>query len=205
MFSPRASGAARTLAGAVIAAALCLASSAAAPAAASAPTGGPYALHSMLQLNSPYPFKQAMFAAAAAAGASEIRVDASLGALNNPWIQAEMWQGVDDYKQLSQQYSMPVLMDLNASNDQSLETCQPGADPSMGLCGVTDLSGYYDEVATLVRYTRGVIDDFEVVNEPDGSWAFTGTPQQYAGMLATAYQAIHDNDPAGRVVLGGIM
>ena len=176
-----------------------------APAAASAQPGGPYAIHSMLQLNAPLAFKQAMFAAAATAGASEIRVDASLGALNNPWIQTAMWHGLDDYMQLSQQYGLPVLLDLNASNDISLETCQPGVVPGNGLCGIGDLNGYYNEVAAVVRHTRGVIDDFEVVNEPDGSWAFTGTPQQYAGMLASAYSAVHDNDPAGLVALGGIM
>ena len=73
-------------------------------APASARPGGPYAIHSMLQLNSPFAFKQAMFAAAANAGASEIRVDASLGALNNPWIESAMWQGLDDYMTLSRQY-----------------------------------------------------------------------------------------------------
>ena len=176
-----------------------------APMPASATPGGPYAVHAMLQLNAPIGFKQAMFAAAAAAGASEIRVDASLGALNNPWIATAMWQGLDDYVQLSRQYALPVLLDLNASNDGPLETCQPGVAPGNGLCGIGDLNGYYEEVAAVVRHTRGVIDDFEVVNEPDGSWAFTGTPQQYAGMLATAYAAVHDNDPAGRVALGGIM
>jgi hypothetical protein len=98
-----------------------------------------------------------------------------------------------------------VLLDFNASNDPSLESCAPGVDPTRGLCGISDLQGYSDEIAAVVRHTRGVIDDFEVVNEPDAGWAFSGTPQQYAGMLTTAYAAVHDNDPAGRVVLGGIM
>jgi hypothetical protein len=176
-----------------------------AAAPASAQPGGPYAIHSMLQLNSPFAFKQAMFAAAATAGASEIRVDVSLGALNNPWIETATWQGLDDYMQLSREYALPVLVDLNASNDTSLESCLPGVDPSRGVCGIGDLDGYYNEVAALVQHTRGVIDDFEIVNEPDATWAFSGTPQQYAGMLATAYTAVHANDPAGRMVLGGIM
>ena len=176
-----------------------------APATASAAPGGPFAMHSMLQLNSPRPFKEAMFAAAAAAGASEIRVDASLGALNNPWIESDMWQGLQDYMQLSQQYGLPVLLDFNSSNDVSLETCPAGADPANGDCAVTNLAGYYNEIAAVVAYTRGVIDDFEIVNEPDGTWTFAGTPQQYAGMLRTAYDAVHATDPAGRVVLGGIM
>jgi hypothetical protein len=50
-----------------------------------------------------------------------------------------------------------------------------------------------------------VIDDFEVINEPDGAWAFLGTPQQYAATLADACDAIHAADPQALVVLGGIM
>ncbi len=178
----------------------------AAPGAA-ADTAGAYAVHSMLQLNSPYAFMRDMFAAAAGAHASEIRVDASLGALNNPWISSSQWQGLDDYMQLSEQFGLPVLIDFNSSNDIALETCPPGANAALGTCGIDpgQLTGYYAEIAAVVRHTRGVIDDFEIVNEPDGSWAFQGTPQQYAGMLATAYAAVHDNDPNGRVVLGGIM
>jgi hypothetical protein len=158
----------------------------------------------MLQLSSPYVLKQDMFAAAAATGASEIRVDIALGQLNNPDTSAAMWRAVDDYVGLSQQYGIRVLADLSGSNDLRLETCQPGVDPRAGLCGVTNLAGYYDEVAALVENVRGTIDDFEIVNEPDMRQAFTGTPQQYAAMLATAYQAVHDNDPSGRVLLGGI-
>jgi hypothetical protein len=50
-----------------------------------------------------------------------------------------------------------------------------------------------------------VIDDFEVINEPDGRWAFLGTPQQYAEILACAYDAIHSADPQARVAFGGLM
>jgi hypothetical protein len=173
--------------------------------AASAAAENPYALHSMLQLGSSPNLKQLMFADAAAAGASEIRVDVSLGALNNPWLARDMWKAVDDYVALSRQYGVKVLLDLNSSNDPRLETCQPGVDGSTAQCGVTDVEGYYEEVAALVQRVSGAIDDFEIVNEPDGQWTFTGTPAQYAAMLATAYAAVHDSDPSGRVVLGGIM
>jgi hypothetical protein len=49
-----------------------------------------------------------------------------------------------------------------------------------------------------------VIDDFEIINEPDGGWAFHGTAQQYAGILAASYDAIHAADPQARVTLGGL-
>src|SRR5579862_5906274 len=147
--SPRMRGALRRIVLRGFAAASLALACLAAPAAAD--LGGPYAMHSMLELNSPYAFKQDMFAAAAAAHASEIRVDVSLGALNNPWISQAMWQGVDDYMSLSRAYDMPVLMDLNGSNDGNLETCPAGASPSAGLCGIdpSNLAGYYNEVAAL--------------------------------------------------------
>ena len=50
-----------------------------------------------------------------------------------------------------------------------------------------------------------MIDDFEIINEPDGSWAFLGNPQQYAEILAAADDAIHAANPSARVALGGIM
>ena len=52
-----------------------------------------------------------------------------------------MWRAVDDYVHLSQQYGIRVLADLSASNDPRLETCQPGADPRTGLCGVYAADG----------------------------------------------------------------
>jgi hypothetical protein len=103
--------------------------------------------------------KHAMFADAAAAGASEIRVDISLGQLNDPFVSSAMWSAVDDDMHLSQQYGIRVLADLSGSNDPRLETCQPGVDPNAGLCGVTDLTDYYTEVSALVQHVRGTIDD----------------------------------------------
>ena len=43
------------------------------------------------------------------------------------------------------------------------------------------------------------------MNEPDGDWAFEGTPEQYAAMLSAAYDGIKARVPDASVVLGGIM
>ena len=50
-----------------------------------------------------------------------------------------------------------------------------------------------------------MIDDFEIINEPDDRWAFLGTPQQYATILSASYDAIHAANPRARVALGGLM
>ena len=35
----------------------------------------------------------------------------------------------------------------------------------------------------IAAHTRVIIDHFEIINEPDGRWAFLGSPQQYARVL----------------------
>jgi hypothetical protein len=166
----------------------------------------PFGLHSMLYLNSPLPLKQLMFSEAQAAGASWIRVDISLGALENPYISRQMWADVAQYEQLSLQYGIHVLADL-PDTDASLTSC---ADPSDDLtrCGIadpTDLATYGQEVGALAGATAGVINDFEIISEPDAPSSFTGTPQEYAWMLRTAYDAIHQANADSQVAIGGIM
>ncbi len=166
----------------------------------------PFGFHSMLYLNSPTPLKQLMFSEAQAAGVSWIRVDISLGALENPYISQQMWADVSQYEQLSEQYGIRVLADLPDS-DASLTTCSaPSDDPTR--CGISDptaLATYGQQVGALATATAGVIDDFEIINEPDAPASFTGTPQQYAWMLRTAYDAIHRANPDAQVAIGGIM
>ena len=74
------------------------------------------------------------------------------------------------------------------------DTCPPG-----------DASLWGRQAGIIAAHTRGVIDDFEIVNEPDGRWAFLGTPQQYAAMLQASYNAIHAANPNAQVALGGLM
>jgi hypothetical protein len=166
----------------------------------------PFGFHSMLYLNSSTALKQLMFSEAQAAGVSWIRVDISLGALENPYISEQMWADVGQYEQLSEQYGIRVLADL-PDTDASLTTCSsPSDDPTR--CGVsdpTDLVTYGQEVGALAAATAGVINDFEIINEPDSASSFTGTPEQYAWMLRTASDAIHQANPDAEVAIGGIM
>jgi hypothetical protein len=57
----------------------------------------------------------------------------------------------------------------------------------------------------VAQHARGVIDTWEIWNEPDGDWAFSGTAEDYARMLRAAFDAIRDNAPGAKVVLGGLM
>jgi hypothetical protein len=166
----------------------------------------PFGFHSMLYLNSPAPLKQLMFSEAQAAGVSWIRVDISLGALENPYISQQMRADVSQYEQLSEQYNIHVLADL-PDTDATLTSCSDQSDDPT-RCGISDpvdLAGYGKEVGALAAATAGVINDFEIINEPDAPASYTGTPEEYAWMLRTAYDAIHQANPDAQVAIGGIM
>ncbi len=173
-------------------------------AAATVPVA-PIGVHSMLHATEPLDIKQAMFHEAAAIGASMIRVDIELSAVFPAPGGPPDWSGVDQYMWLARRYRLRVLADLVAT-PWYLADCPAGTPfASSYLCPPSDARAWGQDAGSIARHTRGAIDCFEIINEPDGSWAFLGTPQQYAGILATSYQAIHAADPTAKVALGGLM
>ena len=194
----------------------------------------PIGAHSMLYLNTPFGAKQAMFAQAAAMGASEIRLDVELSAvfpkaaqppqqetigglpgllgpdpLARPPAENEAspepdWSELDQYMELAREYHLRVLADL-MSTPSYMADCPPGTPvENFYLCPPKDPHAWGEEAGEIALHTRGVIDDFEIINEPDRPWAFIGSPAQYATVLAAAYDAIHAADPNARVALGGL-
>ena len=179
-----------------------------APATSSAHTRAienPIGIHSMLFLDHPFSAKQAMFKEAAATGASEIRLDIELsGVFPDPNAPPD-WSGVDQYMSLARRYHLRVLADLLATPSY-LTSCPSGTPAGQTyLCPPRNPALWGEEAGAIAAHTRGVINDFEIINEPDGSWAFRGTPQQYAAILTASYQAIHNANPNARVALGGLM
>jgi hypothetical protein len=165
-----------------------------------AATKNPVCMHSMLFSDTPYGFKDAMFREAAALGAGEIRVDLDLTAVFSPT--GTDFSTADQYMTLSKRYHLKVLADITAT------PCWLATSPSQPdsyKCGTDQPAAYAHLIARIAAQTRGVIDDFELINEPDGEWAFTGSPQQYAWMLADVYRDVHAADPRGRILLGGVM
>jgi hypothetical protein len=192
---------------------LLLVSPAASPAAArvrvrprvDSPAPAPIGVHSMLYLTTPYGGKRAMFQEAAAVGASTIRLDVELSAVFPDQSGPPDWTGVDQYMRLAERYHLHVLADLLAT-PWYLSDC-PGGVPfaSTYLCPPSDPLAWGRDAGAIAAHTRGVIDDFEIINEPDAPWSFLGTPQQYAHILTASYAAIHAADPAARVAFGGLM
>jgi hypothetical protein len=169
-------------------------------AAAEAPIGA----HSMLQLNSPFSFMQAMFAEAAGLHASAIRVDVAPALMFTDPSQPPDFSGLDEMISLSRQYHLRVIADL-VSVPWWIAACQtPPGIAQISRCGTDDLLDYRSVITQIVARADPVIRDWEIWNEPDQGAFFTGTPQQYAQMLRVAHDAIKDLDPQANVLLGGI-
>jgi hypothetical protein len=179
--------------------------SAPAPAGADAPSGGPadspFGAHSMAYLDTPLADKERLFSQAAAMGASTIRLDMALSAVFPSPTSAD-WSQVDETAALARKHGLRILADVLAP--PWWLPCLPDQISSTYTCGV-DPSAFGHLVARLAARTAGTVQAFEIVNEPDGAWAFSGTPEQYARMLAASYDAVKAVDPSVQVVMGGLM
>jgi hypothetical protein len=182
-------------------AAACLLLATACPTAGAAVRAdSPYALHSMVYADAPPSFKAAMFSHAAQLRASSIRVDVSVAA-----IARGDWTALDAYLALARRHQLQVVGVL-LDTPHRLAACPPGTGLlELHKCPVSDPRAYAGLVGEIVARAAGVIDDWEIRNEPDGRWAYLGTPQDYARELRAAATAIHAANPRARVLLGGVM
>jgi len=159
--------------------------------------------HSMLFLNTPFGGKEAFFREAKAVGASVIRFDIALEAVfvdkNKP-----DWSGVDEFVTLARRYKIRCLADI-LGTPWWLTVCPSSATGNPGTCPPSDPHIFADLAGQVAARTRGVINDFEIINEADGSWAFVGTPQQYAAIFSASADAIHRANPKAKVSLAGLM
>jgi len=171
-----------------------------------APAAGAYnpvGAHSMLQLDDPPSFMEAMFAQAASMHAGAIRLDVAPALVFGAGpTQPPDFSGLDEVMSLAQTYHLRVVADLTTIPGWMADCAAPTGDTSR--CATTDLSDYASVIGQIVRHADPLIRDWEVWNEPDTAAFFDGTPQQYALMLRTAHDAIKAVDPAADVLLGGI-
>jgi hypothetical protein len=153
----------------------------------------------------PPALEQRMFAEAKAMGSSFIRLDVEMAPIfeaGGAWRPQPDWNGLDRVEALSRQYGLPVVGVLRAT-PTPLSTCPEGPDP--GECPPSDYGRYGSLAGQIASHARGTIRYWEVLNEPDGSWAFTGSAADYAWMLRRTYDAVKSAAPEDRVLLGGVM
>ncbi len=172
-------------------------------AASAQADSNPIGAHSMLQVNSSHALMQTMFAAAASLHAGAIRVDVAPALIFPDRPTNPDYRGLDEIMGLSRQYHLQVVADL-FTIPTWLANCPSPDQPVVARCGTDDLTGYAAVIGQIVRHAVSVIHDWEIWNEPDSEQFFAGTPQQYAGMLRAAHDAIKQADPQANVLLGGI-
>jgi hypothetical protein len=167
------------------------------PASAAPPParpGAPLSSHAMVYTCcTPLAMKERIFAESRAMGARFIRVDVELKAIFPSFglgAGAPDWARLDEVMRLSQRYELPVLGILRTPPDW----VAPHEAQEFGR-----LAG---QVAAQARDT---ITRWEIINEPNASWGFEGTPEQYARVLRASYDAIAAAAPQAEVVLGGVM
>ena len=164
----------------------------------------PIGAHSMLQLNSPYPFMQTMFAEAAAMHTSAIRLDVAPALVFNDPAQPPDFSGLDEIVALANAYHVQVVGVLMTIPWWIASCTSPKDISQMTLCGTDDLSDYESEIAAIVQRADPVISNWEIWNEPDEGNFFSGTPLQYASMLRAAHDTIKAIDSQANVLFGGI-
>ena len=169
-----------------------------APTAAAAPPplrpGAPVSAHAMVYTCcTPPAMRERIFAEAKAMGARFIRVDVELAGIFGGDGNSEDdpdWSRLDAVLELSRRHELPVL---------GILLRPPGSAPW------NDPEGFGRLAAAVAAHARDTVTHWEILNEPDGAWAFDGTPEQYARVLRAAYDAIGARVPEAVVAMGGLM
>jgi hypothetical protein len=168
------------------------------PTAAAAPPparpGAPVSAHAMVHTCcTPPAMRERIFAEAKAMGARFIRVDVELAGIFEGGGHSEDdpdWSRLDAVLELSRRHELPIL---------GILLRPPGSAPW------NDAAAFGRLAAAVAAHARDTVTHWEVLNEPDGAWAFDGTPEQYAHVLRAAYDAIGARVPEATVAMGGLM
>jgi hypothetical protein len=169
-----------------------------APTAAAAPPparpGAPVSAHAMVHTCcTPPAMRERIFAESKAMGARFIRVDVELAGIFEGGGHSKDdpdWSRLDAVLELSRRHELPIL---------GILLRPPGVAPWK------DPEAFGHLAAEVAAHARDTVTHWEILNEPDGAWAFDGTPEQYARVLRAAYDAIGARVPEAMVAMGGLM
>lgn len=168
----------------------------------------PISAHAMVHTCcTPDAMKERIFGEAKAVGAEFVRVDVEMGAIfEGPGGKKRDdpdWKHLDEVLDLARQHDLRVLGVLLAP-PAYISTC-PERWPDAGRCPAADTQEFGRIAGEIADRAKETIHHWEVVNEPDGDWAFEGTAEQYAAMLGAAHDGIKARVPDAQVVFGGVM
>jgi hypothetical protein len=168
----------------------------------------PVSTHTMLySCCTPFEMKERIFAESAALGAEYVRVDVQLNDIfeadtGGP-APAPDWRGLDEVIALARKYRVKVLGIL-LNPPSGLSEC-PELWPNHVRCATTSPAEFGRLAGEVAAHAGSGIDHWEVINEPDGNWAFEGSAEEYARMLVATYAAIKARVAQDRIVFGGVM
>jgi hypothetical protein len=151
--------------------------------------------------------EERIFTEAKQLGSEFIRVDIEMDAIfeapdgtprNTP-----NWAALNDVVERSKRHDLPVLGILLAP--PAYTSACPERWPDSRRCAAADAEEFGRLAGEIAAHASPTIRHWEIVNEPDGEWAFEGTPEEYARMLSAAYDGIKERVPEATVVFGGLM
>src|SRR5215213_1842279 len=149
----------------------------------------------------PEPLQDRYLAEAEASGAEYVRVDVELhGIFGTP--DSPDWSRLDRLIELAKSHHVKLLGIIRGTPTW-LSDC-PRRGPKVALCAPRDPAKWGDLAGQVAAHARGAIDRWEILNEPDAYWAFTGSAEDYARMLSAAHDAIKAQAPDAQVVFGGV-
>jgi hypothetical protein len=162
------------------------------------------ASHAMIYLNSPPPFKEAMFREAAASGATSIRVDIPMMVIVTGPSGERSWSELDDVLRLGRKYRLEIV-GLLYGTPWWLADCPASVpDDEFYRCPPHSAEKFARYAGEIARRTRGEINIWQVLNEPNNRFVFSGDVHDYARVLLKTSSAIRRANPAARIVLGGL-
>jgi hypothetical protein len=181
---------------------------AAAPAGAAEPGGEPRTpISSAAQLFTcctSGPLQERLFGEAAASGAEFVRVDVELHGIFDAGGTRERpnWTRLDEMTARARRHGVRLLGIIRGTPTW-LSSC-PERGSKATICAPRDPARWGRLAGEVAAHARGSIDHWEIVNEPDARWAFTGSAEDYARMLRASHDAIKAGAPGAQVVFGGV-
>jgi hypothetical protein len=151
----------------------------------------------------PAALQDRLFDEAAASGARYVRVDVELHGIFGAGADRPDWRNLDAMIGRAQRYGVRVL-GLIRGTPVWLSSCPSRPGPKATICAPRDPAEWGRLAGEVAAHAGAKIDHWEILNEPDGNWAFTGSAEDYARMLSAAYDAIRQSAPEAKVVFGGV-
>jgi len=171
----------------------------AAPAAAASPISSAAQLYTCCTTDA---LQERMFEEAEASGADYVRVDVELHGIFGAAADQPDWSHLDRMIELAQRHDVKLLAIIRGTPSW-LSQC-PNRGEKANLCAPRDPQAWGQLAGEVAAHARGSIDHWEILNEPDARWAFTGSAEDYARMLSASYDAIKTRVPEAKVVFGGV-